>query len=261
MNRMQRILFLFLIISLALPVKAQAASAQRQPASLHTVSAANGVRTLSSTEDETLFEVSAGSYRLEAADSPDGPCQRVVMEGYEAAGEPGAPELPLRTLLLGLPPGASPVVSVVSEEISPMIGGVRLCAALDAVIEETEENDGGVIRYVEQAVAQDPAVYAQNALLPVSPVRVVDQGYMGRLAYVRLEIAPFQYNPAEGTLLHRSSMQVRVEHRGTGVQAATNTAVDDTFMRSVWARLSRLSLRKRLHREAPQTWVTSSGTI
>lgn len=230
MNRIQRILFLLLIVALALPSQAQVAQTPLQPAGAHAAVSANGVDTLAVSDEETLFQMAAGSYRLEDADGPDGPCRRIVIDGFEAAGEPGAPHLPVRTVLLGLPPGAQPVVQIANEQRSPVVAGVRLCAAPEAV---AEEDENGLTRYVEQAVAQDQALYGQNTLFPASPVRIVEQGYMGRLRYVRLEIAPFQYNPAEGTLLHRPYMQVRVEHRGTGVLAAAGNAVDDTFVRSV----------------------------
>ena len=203
------------------------AAAQSAPLTVASTSA-NQVSLISASDDETVFQVDASAYQLETVAGIDGACQRITMEGYEAAGASGAPHLPMRSLLLGIPAGATASLEIVSDSAVRLPDSYRICPAPQAV---AEEGEGGVIAYTEQAVAVDSAVYSQNALFPPTATRISDSGWMGRLQFVRVEIAPFQYNPSDGSLIQHAQMQVRVRHSGGAVQAAASSGAD-VFTRS-----------------------------
>lgn len=227
MTQLQRFLVLLLTLFIALPVSSvaslQAAAVASPP------SPANSAHLLASTDDETIFQVQAGDYRIETVAGVDGPCQQIGMDGYELTGDAGTPHLPMRSLLLALPPAATPSVELVSESATRLPDSYRLCPAPEAVAETSED---GLVRYTEQAVAADVDAYGQNSWLPATPVRIVESGYAGRLQYTRLEIAPFQYNPSDGSLIHHDQMQVRVRHSGGPAQTAS-AAGKDAFVESV----------------------------
>ncbi|MBI3957561.1 MAG: hypothetical protein HY328_02040 [Chloroflexi bacterium] len=221
MPTLQRLFILLLALLMTLPTGTGAA-AQTAPLAVASASA-NQVSLIASSDDETVFQVDAPAYQLETVAGIDGPCQRMAMDGYETAGASGAPHLPMRSLLLGIPPGATPSLEIVADSAVRLDGVYRICPAPQAV---AEEGEGGLIRYVEQAVAADSAVYSQNELFPAVATRISDSGWMGRLQFVRVEIAPFQYNPSDGSLLHHPQMQVRVRHRGAIAQAASTSGAD-----------------------------------
>jgi len=225
---LQRRLILFLVLLLAALPASPTADAHVAPRGFSTVSL-NQIDLIASSGDETTFLVQAENYRLETVVGIDGPCQQIQMEGYEAAGAAGTPHLPARSLLLGIPPGATPSLEIIGDSAVHLPGSYSICPAPQAV---AEEGDSGIIAYEEQAVAANPTVYSQNARLPATVTRIVDSGWMGRLQYVRIEIAPFQYNPSDGSLIHHPQIQVRVRHAGMAVQAASASGVD-AFTQSV----------------------------
>lgn len=182
----------------------------------------DAVHLLSSTDDETVFQVQADVYRMESRVGVDGPCQGVAVDGFETWGEPGAPGLPMRSVLLGIPVDANPSVEIISQPVR-LPGSYALCPAPDAV---AEESDGRVVQYVEQDISADSAIYSQNALFPAAAAHIITDGWVGRLRFVRVAIAPFQYNPADGTLIQHTQMQVRVRHSGSGLQAASANQPD-----------------------------------
>lgn len=231
MHRTQRIVVLFFVLLLAVPLHAQGAlsAPAEMPAPIPAPASVNQVDSLLSSDDETTFRVWAGDYRLEDVAGVDGPCQQIAMDGYERAGESGSPQLPMRSLLLAIPPGATPSLELVSDEAVQLPGTHRLCPA-PAPVAETGED--GLVRYVEQPVAANGEAYGQNSLTPAAPVRIVESGYAGRLQYLRLEIAPFQYNPSDGSLIHHRQMVVRVRHSATTRQPAS-TSAGDAFVESV----------------------------
>jgi len=209
---LQRRLILFLALLLAVLPASPSADAHVAPRRFATTTV-NQVELIVSSDDETIFLVQAQNYRLQTVEGIDGPCQRIEMEGYESAGTVGAPQLPMRSLLLGIPPGATPSLEIVADSPVRLPDSYRICPTPQAVV---EEGDGGVVAYVEQPVVADSAAYRQNALFPAATTRIVDSGWMGRLQFVRMEIAPFQYNPSDGSLIHHPQMQVRVRHGGGG---------------------------------------------
>ncbi|MGB5051272.1 MAG: C25 family cysteine peptidase [Caldilineaceae bacterium] len=241
MRRYQRIICLFYALLLALPLFPRQAAAA--PAATPGMETANQIDSVVATDKETTFRVLTTDYRMEEIVGVDGPCQQIVLAGYEAAGTAGTPQLPSRSLLLGIPPGAVPTVEILAQSADPLPGTYRLCPVADAV---AEENEGDVVRYVEQPVAPDALAYGKNEFLPATPVRITENGQMGRLQFVRVEITPFQYNPATGVLIHFSQLQVRVSHSGSAVQIASGGEAD-AFVQSVQGLL--------LNGERASTWA------
>jgi len=213
---------------IALPT-VSAATVQAAPAPVRTASSpdtspvwVDAVHLLSSTDDETLFQVQADVYRMESVEGVDGACQRIAVDGFETGGEAGAPGLPMRSVLLGIPMDANPSLEIISQPVR-LPGSYTLCPAPDAV---AQESDGRVVQYVEQETGADTAIYSQNAFFPAAASRIITDGWVGRLRFVRVEISPFQYNPVDGSLIQHSQMQVRVRHSASGAQAASASQPD-----------------------------------
>ncbi len=182
----------------------------------------DAIHLLSSTDDETFFQVQSDLYRMESVDGANGPCQRIAVDGFETGGAAGAPGLPMRSVLLGIPVDAIPSLEIVSQPVQ-LSGSYAVCPAPDAV---AVEQDGQVVEYVEQETGPDSTIYGQNALFPAAASRIITDGWVGRLRFVRVEISPFQYNPVDGSLIQHTQMQVRVRHSGSNLQAASISEPD-----------------------------------
>ncbi|MCL4834651.1 MAG: hypothetical protein KJZ86_19590 [Caldilineaceae bacterium] len=226
MTRHQRLLIRLLILLLALPF-GPAALAFASPAA-YSPAQLDPVVLLASAEDVTAFQVQTGNYRVETVQGVAAPCQQLSLNGFETGGAAGAPGLPMRTVLLGIPADATPSLEIISQ---PTLLPERfsLCPAPAAV---AEESDGEVVAYSEQPAAADSTLYAQNAHYPAQAARIVESGWLGRLRYVRVELSPFQYNPVSGELFFHAQMEVRVHHSGNTMQAASTSGAD-AFTRSV----------------------------
>lgn len=220
----QRFSLLLLALLIALPIgsvsTAQAAPAVAGPDTSPVWM--DAIHLLSSTDDETFFQVQADVYRMENVEGVDGPCQRIAVDGFETGGEAGAPGLPMRSVLLGIPVDATPSLEIISQPVR-LPGSYTLCPAPDAVAEEI---DGQMVQYVEQETGADSGIYSQNALFPAAASRIVTDGWVGRLRFVRVEISPFQYNPVDGSLIQHTQMQVRVRHSGSSLQAVSANQPD-----------------------------------
>ncbi len=230
----QRFSLLLLALLIALPIgsvsTAQAAPAVAGPDTSPVWM--DAIHLLSSTDNETFFQVQADVYRMENVEGVDGPCQRIAVDGFETGGEAGAPGLPMRSVLLGIPVDATPSLEIISQPVR-LPGSYTLCPAPEAVAEEI---DGQMVQYVEQETGADSGIYSQNALFPAAASRIVTDGWVGRLRFVRVEISPFQYNPVDGSLIQHTQMQVRVRHSGSSLQAVSANQ-PDSFTQSAQSML------------------------
>ena len=138
------------------------------------------------------------------------PCQQVQMPGYVTSAEAGLPALPVKVVLIGVPPNADPKIT--AEPLSSSTASVRaICPAVTRTVERSA--DGQVLREAEASIA-DPAVYGADAFYPASNVRLVDLGFMRGQRIVRLEVYPVQYNPVSGALRVAERLQVSLEFGG-----------------------------------------------
>ncbi|RME65608.1 MAG: hypothetical protein D6790_01595, partial [Caldilineae bacterium] len=156
------------------------------------------VRVAAAGQEETVLELTTPAYRLETVQGVDGPCERILVEGFPQDGTPGAPQLPVKTAVLGLPPGAPVTVRTIPLETEALPGVHRLCPAPAPT---RVEGEGDVAGYVEQDVAMDPTAYAQDRLYPEQAAVYAELGYMRSQRLGKVQFAPFQYNPVTGQIL------------------------------------------------------------
>ena len=118
-----------------------------------------------------------------------------------ALSDRGAPELPTRVFIIGLPPGAQAEVSVIpgtSEELSEI--EVRPAPTLDK---------RGGRRY-----DTDPQVYSHHSFYPTTLARVAPATQFRQQTIARLEVMPVQYNPVQKRLRLYRHLQITVRFAG-----------------------------------------------
>lgn len=186
-------------------------------------------------------------FALAAADA-GAACQQAQAAGFVQSEEVGRPQLPVKVVLLGVPPDAKLTLDVNAAPAQIIASGVALCVAQPAPSVEAAGGSSAV-----QAAAPDPTVYGANAFYPAEAVRLIDLGFMRSQRVIRLEIYPVQFNPSSQEL--RASAQIDVAVRfqpADGAMAVAGVveepaAVEAAFRRSL------------LNYEAARGWREAAG--
>ena len=177
---------LFLIFLLLLPTPA----AQAGPAA--------GLHVLAANADGLVLELQTPGYEL--APSPAGPdYQRLVAPGPDWSQEaaPGEPSIPVRSVLVALPPAGEITVRLLADETSAPRSGIRLEPAPYA--EPILDPRTGEMTGTRQVYRFDRAVAAK----PYQPFTVGEIGYLRDQRFVRLTLRPFEYRQDGSLVLHR----------------------------------------------------------
>jgi hypothetical protein len=147
---------------------------------------------------------------FEMVEGPEG--LRLEMEGFAQRGEPGAPLLPGKEILVLLPPGARPTGVLLEGLQSEVLPGTHAVAPAPPVLPLADPE--GARELLKEELARRAATrsetYARDAAYPAEPVRLAGSGTLRKYSYARVEFSPFAYHPASGRLVHHREAQVRV---------------------------------------------------
>lgn len=141
--------------------------------------------------------------------------------------EPGAPDLPIYTTFIALPPGAEVIVSVTPAQVTETaVAPLSPVPAFDLSLPE------GAFDLLDPALApllnaqmrqpiyrQDSAIYSQNAFYPAALYTLSPPMYYGDLRLVKLTLHPLRYNPVTAQLSHAAELSVSLSFIGGDVQA------------------------------------------
>ncbi len=153
---------------------------------------------------------------------------RVEILGYPLSRAPGRPALPEGGVLLGIPAGVTPVLTITRSEqqraarfhIAPA-ASYELPNAPGDVQLESEAPASTLLR--GRAVA-DAGVSAAATLYPAAPVEIAEIGYLRDQRYVKLLIHPLQYAAATGEIVYHRQLEVRLDFVGQPTAAANAPA-------------------------------------
>ena len=168
------------------------------------------LRLLSSDVSGVSLELLTSAYGVQPLQVDDRLYHVISVPGYGTTSEAGKPQLPVRSLLLGVPPDAHLSLEVaVLEEGPPMKGmHVQPVPSLGPMPEKAKESEallGGDMMHV---IVENEATYASDALYPPRIAIITDDAYMRHQRIVRLELHPFQVNARRGDLYHYRRLQV-----------------------------------------------------
>ena len=150
---------------------------------------------------------------------------QIQLEGLPFSDEPGAPQLPLATTLIGLPPtGSIPTGSIPTGTPSLQILEIEQTqvalphpiypAPAPAPIDTAQPG----IDAAPYTFAWDRDLYASDAFAPAQVAEIAPIGQLRRHRIARLTLHPMQYNPAQGTLQVTTRLVIRVNLGGAAVQ-------------------------------------------
>jgi hypothetical protein len=163
--------------------------------------------TITAETSGVLLDLNLPSYRIEEVTHEGATYQQISIagEGWWPGGQPGAPSLPERGLMLAVPPTGEVTVQVLDARRQTLDGAYRLAPKPTGVL--IEDADGG--RVVEQWLP-DPAAYAAESIGQAGQAEITQEGWFRGYRFVRLSLRPFHYDPASGQVQVATAMQVRV---------------------------------------------------
>ena len=142
-------------------------------------------------------------------------CERLAFGNAISLNPAGAPDLPSRVFVLGIPPRAQAEVSVVP-------GAFEEFADIRVLPVPTPDASGKISR---QNFLPDPKVYAQDAYYPANLFLADPPAQFRQQTILRVQARPVQYNPVKKTLRVYRNLQIVVRFIGGNTLAATATNI------------------------------------
>lgn len=149
-------------------------------------------RCLSSDERGILLEWTSAAFEVETVERGGRPCQCLIVPGTVPRAVPGAPLVPVRGALLGVPPAALAEANLSVEILELETERLRLGQLCPA---PTLRLESGSV--VERHLV-DPRFYGRDALYPRRPVEIGTTGYLRDQAVAKVQVSPLAYNPVRG---------------------------------------------------------------
>ena len=168
------------------------------------------VQVLRSDENGLLLEVSSQGYHFEPVELDGVVYDRLVLAHGSYTSEPGAPQLPLVSVLIGAPAQAEVRLRVVSDDAQPLPGNYRLPPAPSPIPPDEDFQPG------RRAYLPDPQRYSSQEVYPAEAARLADDVWLRDQRLVRVELYPFQYVAGLGQVWRRSELRVQVSFEDNG---------------------------------------------
>ena len=128
------------------------------------------------------------------------------MNGFDHLNTPGCPSLPVKNLLLALPPQAT----LISVELQ--IGGTVQLPGVYQILPAPIP-----IPYTNSDMGQNPTeknldCYNSNNAYPSDPLTIQGRGSLRQYQYVSISICPFIYYPLSGELFYSTNAEITLHY-------------------------------------------------
>lgn len=175
-----------------------------------------GFHLLASDQQGMLLDVNTPAYHLEKNSTGE---QIFIVEGAPNLAQPGQPVLPVYSALIGVPPGATLQVEVLSDDASALPGAYQLAVQpARSTNTETEEK-------LPQLQETPAALQVERfAFYPQAVARIGAEAWIGDQRVARIEVLPFQVLPATGQVTWHRKLRLAVRFVGASVSEAPASA-------------------------------------
>ena len=181
---------------------------------------------LHSDETGLGLEFTSPDSRIKTLTYSTGTFDLITIPGMDSTSEPGKPQLPMFSALIGVPPNAHIQIEILADESETLPDQYKLSPVPSPAWPEADLAPG---EYIHIA---DAAAYASDTLYPQSPVRIADDAWLRDQRLVRVEFYPLQYNPAQGSLLWHRQLQIEItfiNQDGAAEASGSETWGDNPF--------------------------------
>ncbi len=155
---------------------------------------------------------SAAASSSAAAASSAASISRLHMPGYASLSAPGLPELPQRSLVIALPPGAVPHIRRdVAMQRLYHISGITVAPAPQTELAAYDYGDPHAVPEFTTSRAPNQAAYALDAFYPAEPVSLGSETWLRQQRVVTLRLNPVQVNAARGAARVYTELLIHVD--------------------------------------------------
>lgn len=214
------------------------------------------VRVVSGSAEAIVLDILTPRPSVQVVDVQGEIWHQVRVAGLATASEPGAPELPVQGVLLGIPPQATWQVQLESTDRILLEGPYRLMPAPTA---SAEREGDGAVRY-DEARTPDARIYGAAAFYPAEVVEMSGSGYLRDQRFLALRVHPVRYNPATGQMEWYRRMRVRVILSGADLTACDGER-DGYFEPVLRATIVNYEQAKAWRSREPSTVAAQAGPI
>ena len=165
-----------------------------------------GLHVLASDTHGVTLELITPAYTVVQGEDDLGACVQISVDGYSNAGVSGAPELPVKGTMVGIPTQRNVTLSVVEIETVAVPEKYTLCPVARPIV-ETGPSDQ--LRYNGEERVRDSAAYTTAEFVPAEPAAVLSTGFVRSQRVAEVQFRPFQYNPVTGEV--RFAQRIRVQ--------------------------------------------------
>ncbi len=189
------------------------------------------VQVLESGADRIVFSVDVPDYEVSKQLVNRQTYDTIAIPDWGLTSEPGSPQLPVRRVMLGIPPGAKIKLSVLDSTVVTA-GTLHIPPAPETVLLNDPlagDTPGTIAPEFEQRYGESQKVYGVDALYPGVVARLAEVGYIRDQRVAAVELFPIQYNPVSRQTTFHSQIHIELSFSypsgKIGIQAARPESV------------------------------------
>lgn len=213
----------------------------------------NDVQISVSDSERVVFEITMPPLTRLPVEVAGHSYEQIVMVGYDQFRAYGKPDLPHKSLVIALPPGAIPVISITEQERSQLTE-VDVAPVAEQELVKFEGIEAGVAPEFVEKVAFDATVYGESALYPTAAATLGEVFWLRDQRAVAVTIQPVQVNPVERTLTVHIRMVIEVTFTYPEGQSESNV------VRAEGAAYEHILQSTLLNYEQAQSWRQTRKT-
>jgi len=160
---------------------------------------------LRSDETGVLFDLYISNYEIQRVEIDGEEYWQISMPESGTTSEPGKPELPSVSALIGLPPDAQFELNLISDEQEPLAGTYKIIPGQRPAPIQEDFQPGSM------EIVQDETAYLSASPYPGFVAHLGEEAWVRDQRLVRVEFYPFQYIPAEGKLILHKHLRAEVK--------------------------------------------------
>ena len=201
----QKVIFYCVIIACLL---VSLIPAQKGYGNIPSTGDASVVSLLESTAAGATIEFSLLDYDIEPLTPFDGAEQVIRVPGLGSTNAPGLPQMPVKRVMLGIPAGSRVSVSIIDDESVEIEGAFDLAPVpVPAGLEGASDSN-------QWTYQRNETFYQQGTFYPASIAVVEDGGWLRDIQFVTIGLYPFQYSPAQSSIVWHQRMVIQVRFDG-----------------------------------------------